>query len=114
MWSAASFAGLSRPLLPQLLDLLPGSRVQHVVLRQPRAPRLADAELHEVERAELVAVGVDHQLEPRLPGGARVDVGQVEPVRLRVDLEEGAGLESLLDHALDVDRRRRALADLPV
>ena len=38
---------------------------------------------------------------------------QVEPVGLRVDLEERPRLERLLDHALEVDVRRRALADLP-
>ena len=75
-------------LLPQLLDLLPRARVQHVVLRQPRAARLADAELDVVERGDLVAVGVDHDLQARLAGGARVHVAQVEPVGLRVHLDE--------------------------
>ena len=35
----------SRPLLPQLVELLPRARVGDVVLRQPAAPRLPDREL---------------------------------------------------------------------
>src|SRR5215213_3873229 len=108
------FAGTSRASFPQPLNLAPGTGVEDVVLRQPRATRLADPELDEVERADLVAVGVDDHLQPRLARRARVHVREVEPVRLRVDLEEGPRLEGLLDHALDVDRGRRALVDLPV
>ena len=61
-----------------------------------------------------MAVGVDDELQARLARRARMDVGQVEPVRLRVDLEKRPGLERLLDHALDVDRCRGAPADLAV
>src|SRR5215212_6368443 len=92
------FAGTSRASFPQPLDLAPGAGVEDVVLRQPRAARLADPEFDEVERADLVAVGVDHHLQPRLARRARVHVREIEPVRLRVDLEEGPRLESLLDH----------------
>src|SRR5439155_16018354 len=102
----------SRPLLSQLLDLLPRVRVDDVLLRQPRPPGLAHAELDVVERRELVAVGVDHELEPGLARRARVHVGQIETVGLRIDLEERARLERLLDHALDVDRGGLALPDL--
>ncbi len=42
-----------------------------------------------------------------------MDVGEIEPVRLPVDLEEDAGLERLADHALDVDVPRAARADPP-
>src|SRR5690348_6723394 len=101
-------------LLLQLLDLRPRARVQHVVFRKPRAARLSDAELDVVERPDLMAVGVDHELEPGLARGARVYVRQVEAIGLRVDLEERPSLERLLDDTLDVDLRRRALADLPV
>ena len=106
----------TRPALPDPLDLLPRPRVHDVRLRQPRAPRLADPELDVVLRADLVAVGVDDELQPRLARRARVHVAQVEPVRLRVDLEERLRLERLLDHALevDVDRRRACSACGPV
>src|SRR5436305_1830700 len=61
-----------------------------------------------------LAVRVVHELQPRLARGPRVHVGQVETIGLRVDLEERACLERLLDHALEVDRRRLPLADLAV
>ena len=61
-----------------------------------------------------MTVGVDHELETCLPGRACVHVGQIESVGLRVDLEERSRLERLLDHALDIDRCRLALADLAV
>src|SRR5439155_5416287 len=102
------------PLLLELLDLLPRARVEDVVLRQPRPPRLADAQLDVPECADAVAVGVDHDLQAGLAGGARVYVREVEPVRLRVDLQERPRLDGLLDHALEIDRGRPATADLAV
>src|SRR3954453_5100110 len=110
MWCSSP----SRPLLPQLLDLLPRARVEDVVLRQPRTARLAHAELDEVEGADLVTVGVDHELQPGLARGARVHVGQGEPGGLRGDLQERPGLEPLPDAALYVAGRRRPPADLAV
>src|SRR4051812_14449814 len=97
------FAGSSRAPFAQPLDLAPGASVEDVVLGEPGAPRLADSELDEVEGADLVSVGVDDHLQPRLARRARVDVSEVEAVRLRVDLQEGSRLECLLDHAFDVD-----------
>ena len=70
------------------------------------------AELDVVLRADLVPVGVDDELQPGLARGARVHVAQVEPVRLRVELEERLRLERLLDHALEVDVDRAALVEL--
>src|SRR5262249_42373443 len=83
-------AGLPRPLLLQFLDLPPCPRVEHVVLREPAAPCLADAELDVALRPDLMRVGGDYELEAGLLRRARVHVAQVEPVGLRVDLEERA------------------------
>src|SRR5262249_3976157 len=81
------------------------------VARQPAASSLRDAEIRVAERTDAVRIRVDDETEPRLAGQPRVCVAQVEPVRLRVDLEEGAGLERRLDGALDVDVRGWAHVD---
>ena len=47
-------------------------------------------------------VGVDCDPDTRFAGHARVRVAQVEPVRLRVDLEERAGLDRSLDGSLSL------------
>src|SRR5204862_7699692 len=70
----------------QLLDLRPRARVQDLLLREPRAASLRDAHLDVLQRAELVRVGVDGDLDPSFARHARMRVAQVEPVRLRVDL----------------------------
>ena len=89
-------------------ELVPGARVEDAVARQPRPPRLAEAELRVRERRDLVRVARDRQPQPRLARRPRVDVGEVEPVGLGVDLEEGSRLERLHDHAADVDVARAA------
>ena len=88
-------------------------RLQHLLLRQPRTPGLRHAHLDVLQRAQLVRVGVDSDLHAGLARKARVRVTEVEPVRLRVDLEEGSGLSGLLDDALDVHVGRAANVDLP-
>src|SRR5262249_39450266 len=100
------------PALGDPLDLLPRSRVHDVALREPGAPGLADAELDVRLRSDLVAVGVDDELQPGLARRTRVDVAQVEPVRLRVELEERPRLERLLDDALDIEVDSRAFVQL--
>ena len=60
-----------------------------------------------------MCISRDDDLDACFPGEPGVNVAQVEPVRLRVDLEEGAGLEGLLDHPLDVDLHRPADVQLP-
>src|SRR5205085_6926995 len=99
---------LSRRLLLELPDLRPRARVQHLLLRQPRTPGLRHAHLDVLQRAQLVRVGVDSDLHAGLARKARVRVTEVEPVRLRVDLEEGSGLSGLLDDARDVHVGRAA------
>src|SRR5437763_3737980 len=101
----------SRPPLLQLLELLPGTRVDDVGLRQPTAASLRHRELEVRLRANLVAVQGDDELQAGLLRRARVDVAQVEAVRLPVDLEERACLERALDHPLDVDVACRTLRD---
>src|SRR5205085_10548755 len=105
-------SGRRRPALPDPLDLLPRPRVHDVCLRQPRAARLTDPELDVGLRAELVPVRVDDELQPGLARRASVHVAQVEPVRLRVQLQERLRLECLLDHALHVDVDGPALVQL--
>src|SRR5579859_4329501 len=97
--------------LLHLPELLCGARVHDVGLRQPAAPRLRNRELEIRLRADLVPVRGDDELQSCLLRGPRVDVAQVEPVRLAVDLEEGARRERALDHPPDVDGARRALRD---
>jgi hypothetical protein len=60
-----------------------------------------------------VRVAVDQERHARLGGGARVDVVQVAPVRVRVDLEEGACLRRLRCHAVQVERVRLPPLDQP-
>ncbi len=86
--------------------------VEHLILGQPRAPGLADPDLDVVERGDLVRVARDRDLQAGLGRGAGMRVAQVEPVRLRVDLEEGAGAERGLDDAPEVEVRRRPPVDL--
>ena len=73
-------------------DLRPRARVQHLLLRQPRAAREPDAELGVRERGHLVRVRVDRDQDAGLTREPRVRVAHVEAVGLRVDLERGAGL----------------------
>src|SRR5437762_7895189 len=97
----------------QLLDLGPRPGVQHLLLRQPGAPGLADAELRIRERARRMGVAGDREQDARLAGRPRVSVAEVEPVGLGVDLEEGVRRERGLEHTPEVDIRRPAAIDLP-
>ena len=81
------------------------ARVDDVVARRPGAPRHEDAELLVVERRQPVRVGGDHELDAGREREARVRGPQVEPVRLRVDLEERAVLGAGRDERLDVEAR---------
>src|SRR5439155_23585322 len=76
-------------------------------------PRLRDTHLDVLQRPQLVRVGVHGDLHARFAGEPRMRVAEVEAVRLRVDLQERACLDRLLDHAFDLDVRRRADVDLP-
>src|ERR1700694_2975522 len=55
------------------------------------------------ERRDLVRVARDDDLPPGLARESRVRVAEVEPIWLRVDLQERPRLERLLDDALEVD-----------
>src|SRR5438445_6491148 len=98
-------------LLPQLLELLPRAGVDDIGLRQPAPPGLRHRELEVGLRADLMTVGGDDKLQSGLLRGTGMDVAQIEPVRLAVDLEEGARLERPYDHPPDVDVPCRALRD---
>src|SRR5579862_109937 len=100
-------------LLPQLVELLPRARVRDVGLRQPASARLRDGELDVTLGPDLVRIGVEHELESRLLRRARMDIAEVEAVRLAVHLEKRPRGERALDDALDVDVARRALVDPP-
>ena len=103
----AVLAEASRPLPPQLLDLRPRARVQHVVLRQPAAPRLRDREARRSpSRAVWCASELTRSFTPASFAARACDVAEVEPVRLAVDLEEGAGLDA--PSRSRARRRRRA------
>src|SRR5204863_8256642 len=101
------------PLLAQLLDLLPRPRVEDLLLREPCAARLPYAELDVVERLRLVPVRVDREQDAGLGDCARVDVAEVEAVRLRVDLQERLRRQGALDDRVEVELDRAAPADLP-
>src|SRR4029079_6880312 len=85
----------SGPLPPRLVELLPRAGVRDVALLEPAAARLPDAELDVGLRGDLMRVGVDDELQPRVLRRARMDVAQVETVGLPVDLEEAPDLERL-------------------
>ncbi len=76
--------------LAQRVQLGQRPRVDDVVARRSRATGHEDPELLVVERGDAVGVGRDHELDARGEREAGVRGPQVEPVRLRVDLEERA------------------------
>ena len=90
-------------------DVAPGARVQHLLLREPRTPRLRDAELRVAEGADRVRIGRDRDPDACLAREPGVRVAHVEPVGLRVDLERRPRLDGVRDDTLDVDRSAVAL-----
>lgn len=87
--------------------------VQHVVLFQPAAPRLAHAvaQIGEVEAA--VRVGVDADQHAFLPGGEAVAVEQVEALGMGVEFEKAAAVFCMADDAQHVDVVGLAFVDEP-
>src|SRR5262249_25588898 len=55
----------------------------------------------------------DDETKTRLARGSGMDVAEIEPVGLRVDLEERPRLERLRDHAVEVEVSAWTTADLP-
>src|SRR6185295_16122551 len=80
-------------LLHQLLDLAPRARIHNLISPQPAPAGLRDPEAHVLELVQAMRVGGDDEHDSRLARYPRVVVGEIEAIRLRVDLEEGAGFE---------------------
>src|SRR5208282_51795 len=87
-----NFRTRTLPPPQEAAELAPRARVEHVGALDPAAPRLIDAEAHEIELAHAVRVGRDRELDARLLGKPRMDVVEVEALGLGVDLEEAAAL----------------------
>ena len=83
-----------------------------VAVSPPRRA-VATCELHVPEAADRVGVGRDDDRNAGVAGEAHVLAGEVEPVGKSVHLERDSGLERDLDHALEVERVRRAVPDQP-
>jgi hypothetical protein len=94
-------------------ELRGGPGVDDVGLHDPSAPRRGHAELDRGEVVEHVRVGADGDVNAQLPGAPGVGVVQVEPRRIRVDLDGLAVSFRGLEDLLQVDGIRRALADQP-
>src|SRR5215471_860678 len=76
--------------LLELRDVAPRACVEDLLLREPRATGLRDAELRVAERADRVRIGVDRNEDARLACETCMGVAHVETIGLRVDLESGA------------------------
>ena len=99
------------PGLAQRGDLGQRARVDDLVARCARAPGHEDAELLVVERCQAVRIGGDDELDAAREREPGMGGPQVEPVRLRVDLEERAVLGAGGDQRLDVEAVALALSD---
>ncbi len=73
---------------------------------------MGDPDLGPAERGDPVSVRRDDDRHAGLADRPGVDVAQVEPIGLRVDLEERAGGERRRNHPLEVDVGARAPVDL--
>src|SRR5688572_5495688 len=82
--------------------LSPRQTVEYRSLLEPRPPGLIDAVHNELELTNAVRVGVDRDFHSPLRREPGVRRRQVQSVRTGVDLEKGAALPCMLDHALKV------------
>ncbi len=80
-------------------EILDRPRIQDVFFRQPGPPQLPDSVTHRVQAADVVRVGIDHNLATQLPGPAQVDVAQVKPVGIGIMFHRHSELRRLLEHS---------------
>ena len=71
-------------------EILDRPRIQDVRFRQPGPPQLPDSIMHRVQMADVVRVGIDHNVAAQLPGPAQVDVAQVKPVGIGIVFDRHA------------------------
>src|SRR5664280_3498216 len=78
------FKGLPLQYLPQFSKR---SCVDHIIRGQPAAPRLIDPEPHILERIHGMCVGRNRDFGTFALRRMGMDVVQIEPIRLRIDLQ---------------------------
>ena len=101
------------PILQARQQPLQRLRVDHVRRRCPATARGGDAEMQELQVFDIVRVGVDRQLDAGFDGFANMLVLEVQPVRVCVDLQYGAGALCGLDDGIDIEVEGLALLDDP-
>src|SRR5882757_10259936 len=97
----------------QIAQLRKRARVDHVIRRQPSPSRLVDAEAHVPKRVDGMGIRRNRELDAGFLRCVRMDVVQIEPVWLGVDLEMAAKLAGGSGDALHVDVKGLALTNQP-
>ncbi|GIS60896.1 MAG: hypothetical protein CM1200mP2_31210 [Planctomycetaceae bacterium] len=93
----------------QLLEPRPRASIGHVLLLQPRPAGLAHAPLHHVHSAGAVRVGADHDRNPVVTSRSGVNVVEIQPAGMRVDLHHHPVVGRRLEQARVADLRPRTL-----
>src|SRR5665647_1743871 len=108
--SRSTFPGRTLTL-QQLAQFGQRPGIEHVVRREPGAPRLIDSEPHVLERIDGMCIRRDREPDAGELGGVGMKVVQIQPIRLCIDFEITTGLVRGRDHPINVDVVRLALAD---
>ncbi len=87
----------------RLAKILFRQRVQHVGRSKPRAPRLQDAVLDLLEVRGVVGVGVDDDFYAAFARHPQVNVIQVEPVRISVQLHRDFAIQRCRENRVHVE-----------
>src|SRR5215218_10359006 len=97
----------------QARELLPWTRVCNLRCGQPGASCGGNSVgARRLQRGDAMGVRRDDDPHAGVGRSTRVDVVEVPAVGAAVDLQHRAGTRARLDHALDIDRVRRARLDL--
>src|SRR6266481_8833530 len=87
----------------QIAQLRKRACVDHVIRRQPGPPGLVDAEAHVPKRIDGMGIRRNRELDAGFLRRGGMDVVQIEPIWLGVDLEMAAKLAGGSGDALHVD-----------
>ena len=80
-----------------------GKSIEDVFRSEPCAASLQDAVLDLLEVRSMVSVGIDHDFDAAVACHAQVDVVEVEPVRVGVQLHRDLILGGGLQHRFEIE-----------
>src|SRR4030042_61477 len=87
--------------------------IQHIGFCRPATPGGGDAVTHQAEALSAVSVGSDSQLDARFDCHPAVNILQVQPPRICIDLQRGMRVSGVVYHSGDIEVDRLTLADQP-